>query len=331
MESHLRPRARRRSSLGCDPRGDTGGPALATIKPIAGSHLHTIPATPSPTVREHRRSGRFARARRKVRRFFSRWKRLSFRHTWVNPLLVVLCFVVPYAISPGKDSWAYPFFGLSYRLDDQSSGGHHADLPFSAKNAFTPGGAQNSPLSSDPSSWTNRLHTVQYGKGLKDLLFVTFYTVFLSLCRESIMQLLLRPIAIHTFGIPRSSQKLARFMEQAYTAIYFSVSAPIGLYVMSHSPIWYFETRPMYEGFPHRTHSAIFKAYYLVQASYWMQQALVLLLQLEKPRKDFRELVAHHLITLGLIAGSYRYHFGRMGLAVYIIHDVSDFFLAVSC
>jgi acyl-CoA-dependent ceramide synthase len=86
----------------------------------------------------------------------------------------------------------------------------------------------------------------------------------------------------------------------------------------------------MYEGFPHRTHEAVFKAYYLLQASYWAQQAIVLLLMLEKPRKDFKELVAHHIITLALIWLSYRFHFTYMGIAVYITHDVSDFFLAVS-
>lgn len=182
-----------------------------------------------------------------------------------------------------------------------------------------------------PSSpWTHQLHEIQYGKGPKDLLFVIFYTVLLSFFRESIMQLILRPLAIHHLHIPRNSQKLARFMEQAYTAIYFAASSPVGLYVMKRSPIWYFQTRPMFEDYPHTTHSALFKAYYLVQAAYWMQQALVLMLQLEKPRKDFKELVAHHLITLGLIASGYRFHFTYMGLAVYIIHDVSDFFLAVS-
>ena len=43
------------------------------------------------------------------------------------------------------------------------------------------------------------------------------------------------------------------------------------------------------------------KAYYLTQAAYWCQQLLVLLLKLEKPRKDYKELVAHHIVTLWLI------------------------------
>jgi len=119
-------------------------------------------------------------------------------------------------------------------------------------------------------------------------------------------------------------------MEQVYTAMYFSIFGPFGLYVMHRSDIWFFNTTAMFEGFPHRAHEAVFKTYYLLQASYWAQQAIVLLLQLEKPRKDFKELVGHHIITLALIALSYRFHFTYMGLAVYITMDISDFFLATS-
>ena len=43
------------------------------------------------------------------------------------------------------------------------------------------------------------------------------------------------------------------------------------------------------------------KAYYLLHAAYWVQQLIVLMLGLEKPRKDYAELVAHHFVTLWLI------------------------------
>jgi acyl-CoA-dependent ceramide synthase len=86
----------------------------------------------------------------------------------------------------------------------------------------------------------------------------------------------------------------------------------------------------MYEGFPYRTLTADFKFYYLFQAAYWAQQAIVLVLGLEKPRKDFKELVFHHIVTLALIGLSYRFHFTHIGIAVYVTHDISDLFLAVS-
>ena len=99
---------------------------------------------------------------------------------------------------------------------------------------------------------------------------------------------------------------------------------------MYQTPVWYFNTRGMYELFPHKTHEAIFKFYYLFQAAYWAQQAIVMLLGVEKRRKDFKELVVHHIVTLSLISLSYRFHFTYMGIAIYLTHDISDFFLAVS-
>lgn len=169
----------------------------------------------------------------------------------------------------------------------------------------------------------------QYGKGLWDIAFVSFYTIVLTFTREFIMQELLSPLA-RASGI-KSRGKQLRFMEQMYTAIYFGVSGPVGLLVMRRTPVWYFNTRGMYEAFPIRTHEALFKFYYLFEAAYWAQQALVMVLGMEKPRKDYRELVAHHIVTLALIGLSYRFHFTYIGVAIYTTHDISDFFLAVCC
>lgn len=216
------------------------------------------------------------------------------RHTWLLPLILSLAIISLYLVYPKPSNPISSALFLSYQLPQ------------------APG--DDSPI--------------QYGKGGKDFAFVGFYIIVLSFTREFVMQRFLKPMAIRC-GI-RSKAKQARFMEQAYTALYFSIFGPFGLYVMRRTPVWYFSTPGMYEGFPHRTHEAVFKAYYLLQASYWAQQMIVLLLMLEAPRKDFKELVAHHFITLALIWCSYRFHFTYMGIAVYITMDISDFFLAVS-
>lgn len=230
-----------------------------------------------------------------MKSFLRRWKQISLRHTWINPLIICALIVSLYLFNPTPENPVHALLFLSYPLPRAS--GEDESVP------------------------------LQYGKGAKDFAFIAFYMVFFTFTREFCMQRLIRPIAISA-GI-RSRVKLSRFMEQGYTALYFIVLGPFGLYVMSRTPIWYFNTTAMYEEFPHRTHEAVFKAYYLLQASYWAQQGVVLMLLLEKPRKDFKELVGHHVITLALIWLSYRFHFTYMGLAVYITHDISDFFLAV--
>ena len=231
--------------------------------------------------------------RRKARSLLRQWKQISFRHTWLNPLILTLIILSTYFVNPGPQNPLHYAIYLSYPLGPEYPGGPN-----------------------------------MYGKGKLDIAFVAFYTIVLSFTREFCMQRILKPMAI-ACGI-RSRAKQSRFMEQAYTAMYFAVFGPFGLYVMSQGSLWYFNTTAMFEGFPHQKHEAIFKAYYLLQASYWSQQALVLMLQLEAPRKDFKELVLHHIITLALIGLSYRFHFAKMGIAVYITHDISDFFLATS-
>lgn len=218
------------------------------------------------------------------------------KHTWIVPLILIGIFLSFYAINPTESNPIHHFIFLSYRL---------------------PAEAGNTPGTQD-----------QYGKGWWDYAFVSFYVIVLSFTREFIMQKFLRPLARRS-GL-KSRAKQSRFMEQMYTAIYFGVLGPCGLYVMSRTPVWYFNTQGMYEDFPHKTHEAVFKFYYLFQAAYWAQQAIVLMLGMEKPRKDFKELVGHHIVSLALIALSYRFHFTYMGIAVFITHDISDFFLAVS-
>lgn len=234
--------------------------------------------------------------RRKAKSLLRRWKNYALKHTWITPLVILGVFAALFAINPTASNPINHFVFLSYKL----------------------------PIPADSAAGTK----ARYGKGYWDYAFVTFYVVVLSFTREFIMQKLLRPLA-ERCGL-RSRAKQSRFMEQMYTAVYFGLSGPVGMWVMSHTPVWYFNIVGMYEGFPHKTLEADLKFYYLFQAAYWAQQAIVLILGMEKPRKDFKELVGHHIVSLSLIALSYRCHFTYIGMAVYITHDISDFFLAVS-
>ncbi|KAG2416876.1 longevity-assurance protein [Aspergillus terreus] len=285
------PRVRRKSSnLGADIRGDTSAPAMSTMNEFSPIE----PQAPKwDQVAPSRSSSKSQSKRRKSRSLLRRFKDNCLKHTWLLPLLILVVLLSAYAVNPTPSNPLHSAIFLSYPQPPK-----------------TPGGP------------------AMYGKGPKDIAFVAFYTIVLSFTREFLMQRMIRPLAVWC-GI-RGKGKTARFMEQVYTAIYFAIFGPFGLYVMSRSDIWYFNTTAMFEGFPHREHEALFKAYYLLEASYWAQQAIVLMLQLEKPRKDFKELVGHHIITLALIGLSYRFHFTYMGIAVYITHDISDFFLATS-
>ncbi|KAK4115978.1 TLC domain-containing protein [Canariomyces notabilis] len=219
----------------------------------------------------------------------------THRRTWVVPLILATAILLVYAVNPTESNPAYPFIFLSYKLGDAVDGSSAAP---------------------------------QFGKGLRDILFVCFYTIVLTFTREFCIQEIFTPLA-RRCGVT-SRAKRARFAENMYTALYIAFIGPWGMYLMYRTPVWYFNTHGMYEGFPHRTHEAGFKSYYLLQAAFWMQQVVVMVLGLEARRKDFNQLIGHHVVTVALVALSYRFHFGYMGIAVYITHDISDFFLSVS-
>lgn len=166
-----------------------------------------------------------------------------------------------------------------------------------------------------------------YAKGPLDAVFISFYVVVFTFTREFCMQWILAPLARY-YGL--QSGKVQRFMEQGYTIMYFTCSATYGIWVMSHTPMWYFNTTEFYTDYPHKLHLANFKVYYLCQFAYWLQQFIVLALQLEKPRKDYYELIAHHIVTLLLIGLSWQFHFTYIGLCVFITMDTSDIWLAFS-
>lgn len=106
--------------------------------------------------------------------------------------------------------------------------------------------------------------------------------------------------------------------------------AVLGLGVMSESGTWWYETKNFWIGYPHWQMTPLMKTYYLMQSAYWAQQLLVLALRLEKPRKDYTELVVHHIVTLWLISWSYLINLTVIGNAVFISMDISDIFLALS-
>lgn len=171
-------------------------------------------------------------------------------------------------------------------------------------------------------------HPVKYEKGWKDFCFVGYMMIFFTFLREFMMQIVLTPIATY-FGI-KGKSKLSRFNEQTYAIFYYGITSPLGLYIMKQTPMWFFKTDEFFKEYPHLQHEWLFKFYYLFQAGFWSQQAVVLLLQLEKPRKDFKELVFHHVVTILLISLSYMFNYTWMGLAIYITMDTSDFFLGLS-
>ncbi|KOG98310.1 sphingosine N-acyltransferase LAC1 [Saccharomyces eubayanus] len=225
-----------------------------------------------------------------VKKIWFSFREISYRHAWIAPLLILIAVYSAY---------------------------------------FTSGNTTK----------TNVLHrfvavsyqvgdTDVYGKGIKDLCFVFYYMIFFTFLREFLMDVVIKPFAVSLHVTSR--HRIKRMMEQIYAIFYTGFSGPFGLYCMYHSNVWFFDTKAMYRTYPDFTNPFLFKVFYLGQAAFWAQQACILVLQLEKPRKDHNELTFHHIVTLLLIWSSYVFHFTKMGLPIYITMDLSDFLLSLS-
>ncbi|KAF4631867.1 hypothetical protein G7Y89_g6264 [Cudoniella acicularis] len=284
---------RKTSSLPVAP--ETRSEDTTTLLPSATMNGKPLPLGAGKGQSKSDRPQPFSK-RRKAKPLLQQCKEYALEHTWFIPFVILSIFLFLYAVNPTDSNPIHYFIFLSYPV----------------------------PLAADASPET----PITYAKGRRDFAFVVFYMVVLSFTREFIMQEILRPLALYN-GITKKGKQY-RFMEQMYTAIYFGILGPAGLWIMSRSPLWYFNIEAMYEGFPHKSLQAEFKFYYLFQGAYWAQQAIVIILGLEKPRKDFKELVCHHIVTLLMVGLSYKFHFCHMGLGVFITHDLSDFFFATS-
>lgn len=227
-------------------------------------------------------------------KFWQSYVELSLRMTWLTPLVILVtiggCYLLSNNYTP--DNPLHMFVAISYNTHEIDSTGYEL-----------------------------------YDKGPRDFAFVFFYMIFFTFLREFAMSVVIPPIA-KALGIPRG--KMVRFSEQMYVILYCGFSSPFGLWVMTRLPIGWFNTYYFYEKYPHRTIFLWMKVFYLGQAAFWLQQAVVLALQLEKPRKDYYELVFHHIVTMCLIYASYTFNFTWIGITIYISMDISDWFLAVS-
>ncbi|KAL7930293.1 longevity assurance proteins LAG1/LAC1 [Trichoderma chlorosporum] len=158
-----------------------------------------------------------------------------------------------------------------------------------------------------------------YAIGGNDFYFVTFFVLFFTGLRHAVMSFVLRPLARHC-GISKKKD-VARFSEQAWNIIHYSVFWPLGLYIWYTSP-YYLNMTELWTNWPSREISGTMKFYFLTQWAFWLQQMIVV--HIEKQRKDYWFTIMHHLVTIGLVAASYSYHFTSVGNLTLIIMDVVD-------
>lgn len=104
-------------------------------------------------------------------------------------------------------------------------------------------------------------------------------------------------------------------------------NTPESQYLWVNSPYW-LNNQAIWRTWPAREMSGPFKWYHLVQLAFWFQQILVI--HLEKRRKDHNQMLTHHIITCITISVAYVYRYTNVANVVLCLMDIVDLLLPVS-
>lgn len=99
-------------------------------------------------------------------------------------------------------------------------------------------------------------------------------------------------------------------------------------YVHGNLPTTVLNPINVWTNYPHIPLATPIKFYYLLQTAFYMHQ--VLIINAEAPRKDHWQMMAHHVITIALMVGSYFHNYTRVGCLIMVLMDWCDLFLPVS-
>ena len=79
---------------------------------------------------------------------------------------------------------------------------------------------------------------------------------------------------------------------------------------------------------PHTLVTKEFKIFYLMEIAFWT--SMIISTPLAPRQKDFPVMMAHHIITSGLLITSYRYNFMYIGVYILFEQDFADIFLPMA-
>lgn len=164
----------------------------------------------------------------------------------------------------------------------------------------------------------------QFGFGIREVIFVGYSVLVLTLARALFYLYVLRPSARFWSLRGKTADK---FVEQAWAMVYYAAMFSAGAYLYWHSE-YFLSAKDLWVGWPHYQISWKVRAYYLVQLAGWVQQLYVI--HVEAKRKDHYQMFTHHVITVGLIVGSYHFHYTRVGHVIQLLMDQVDILLALA-
>ncbi|XP_069111914.1 ceramide synthase 2-like [Argopecten irradians] len=118
--------------------------------------------------------------------------------------------------------------------------------------------------------------------------------------------------------------RMKKFRECSWHFLFYLSSFFVGLYVLWDKPYFWDAKYCWISNVRQHVPNDIYWYYTIEMAFYWN---LVFTLVTDHKRKDFKELVVHHVVTMNLIYFSFAANQVRIGVLVLLVHDAVDFWL----
>ncbi|GFO24525.1 ceramide synthase 2 [Plakobranchus ocellatus] len=118
-----------------------------------------------------------------------------------------------------------------------------------------------------------------------------------------------------------------KFCESSWRGFFYFVIFWYGVY-MHLDKSWFYDSRLCWKGWPHHHVPNDIYWYYMVEFAFYI--SLLASLFTDNKRKDFTEMIVHHVATLLLMGMSWANNFVRIGTLVLLVHDAVDSWMEVS-
>lgn len=122
-------------------------------------------------------------------------------------------------------------------------------------------------------------------------------------------------------------RKVVKFGEAMWRSMFYTSFCLLGVVTLcfpTYVP-WLLDTSENFNNWPHHPISALMNFYYQIELGCYIHQ----LHWTEVNRSDALEMIIHHVVTIGLIVGSYMINFTRVGTSILLCHDFADIFLEI--
>ena len=118
------------------------------------------------------------------------------------------------------------------------------------------------------------------------------------------------------------SKLLRKFVISCWKATAYVLLISSGVYLIIDQPFM-FRTRELWTDWPLiKSSSVAMKVFYLGELGFYLEELGAL--YVEPKMRDRLQMFVHHIVTIFLICGSYMFGFWKVGLAIMLLHDISD-------